>query len=214
MFTLLWRGAEVELHRPTSEAASLPGRRDSPAAITSPNVPSLHALGIEPGLRRSISLKRRDIEPRQPGRQVARQSSGSDSIKSPNLVPSLSGSLMLGRAPSPVPFLIRPKWSRIMINFAAFFEVLTKSVAIPTDVFKEAVAVACLVLGQDPEDGLALDAEQSASELISLILGQAAGRRGENAIRMVLEGRIIADLKLEAARDVLIDACATRGAVM
>lgn len=86
--------------------------------------------------------------------------------------------------------------------------------AIPTEVFKEAVAVACLVLGQDPDDGLAMEAEVAASELIQLILSRAAGRRGENAVRMVLEGRIATELKLEAAKDIMIDCCATRGAVM
>lgn len=101
-----------------------------------------------------------------------------------------------------------------MVSFTAFFDILTKSVAIPTEVFKEAVAIACLVLGQDPDDGLALDAEQAASDLIQLILGQAAGRRGENAVRMVLEGKTLTDLKLEVAKDSLIDLCMTRGAVM
>lgn len=101
-----------------------------------------------------------------------------------------------------------------MTSFAAFFEALYKNVAIPTDVFREAVAVACLAMGQDPDDGLALEVESAAQALITLALSPAAGRRGENAVRMLLEGTAAKELKLEALKDMAIDRCATRGAVM
>lgn len=210
MFSLFWKGAVAEFRSPHPvhiDTICGQARRESAAFVTSPTMPSNQALGMEPGLRRSASVKRA-----QPGpRQTNRQASASDSLKSPTSQPA-GGSVpspILG--PTPVH---RPKWCRIMTSFTAFFEILTKSVAIPTEVFKEAVAVACLVLGQEPEDGLAVEGELAASELIQLILGRAAGRRGENAVRMVLEGRTAAELKLDVAKDVMIDCCSTRGAVM
>lgn len=101
-----------------------------------------------------------------------------------------------------------------MTSFAAFFEALYKNVAIPTDVFREAVAVACLAMGQDPEDGLALEVESAAQQLITLALSPAAGRRGESAVRMLLEGSAAKELKLDALKDMAMDRAATRGAVM
>lgn len=235
IFALFWRGATAE--HPAREEAGItnmhnsilsPPRRDSPvlSATASPSLPSLHALGIEPGLRRSISLKRSraDTVSSQGTHRQGRQSSMSDSLKSPPMlgiairspspsqgptVGGVGGSAIANMSP-----MGRPKWSRPMTSFAAFFEALYKNVAIPTDVFREAVAVACLAMGQDPEDGLALEVESAAQQLITLALSPAAGRRGESAVRMLLEGSAAKELKLDALKDMAMDRAATRGAVM
>lgn len=91
-----------------------------------------------------------------------------------------------------------------MGSFSAFFDALVKNVAIPTDVFRKAVAIACLAQGQEESE--------PSTDLITLALGPEAGRRGERAVRMLLEGD--ASTLGEALANPGLDRCATRGAVV
>jgi hypothetical protein len=103
---------------------------------------------------------------------------------------------------------VRHKWSRPMVSFAIFFDTLARNVAIPTDVFRKAVAVACLAQGQGAPES------EHAGELVSLALGPEAGRRGETAVRLLLEGSARSSLDISALDIPALDHYATRGAVL
>ena len=100
-------------------------------------------------------------------------------------------------------------WTRILPSVCAFLEMLVKETTLSNISFELIVASTCLCFGQDysmPDAGWA-----ATHHLLLVILDAQGGRRGEQVVRNILEGKLSTDARTklaEAEREV------TRGAVM
>lgn len=96
----------------------------------------------------------------------------------------------------------------------AFFETLINETPVPDDLFNRIVAVICLVYGQDDSDSIPTEAWEAGQKVMAAALGPNGGRRGELAVRTILEGNgatISNNRSLKMSEE---DRRTTRGAVM
>lgn len=221
LLTSFFRAAVAEVTTPgrsTEFTLSSLASQDSPAssALNSPAVGPVSGLGLEPSLRRSLSTKR-PLPPitstttaGTPAKSApARQSSGSESHHSapPPGSPSVRSS-----SPPPGTAASRFKWARPIPSFCALVENLVKVTTIPDDDFAHVIALACLALGQIGQETV-VEAEMAATELMTLVLDSDVGRRAEQAIRLLLEGKASEAMKLDVLSNSEVDRRATKGAV-
>jgi hypothetical protein len=223
MLDMLWLGiaatpiAEVKAAFPIVPGST--GRRGSPAS-SGLNTPALSAalgLGLDPA--RSASLNR--------SKEL------SSAVASPSLTPlrsvpppfhratTVAGSPATSptsalRSPSPDRSRhdLSPRWSRCFEPMCAFLETLVNETPVPDDLFNRIVAVVCLVYGQDDSDTIPEEAWEAGQRVMGAALGPNGGRRGELAVRTILEGNGATISNNRSLKMPEEDRRTTRGAVM
>jgi hypothetical protein len=65
---------------------------------------------------------------------------------------------------------------------------LVNETPIPDDLFNRIIAAICLVYGQDDSDNIPQEAWEAGQKVMAAALGPNGGRRGELAVRNILEG--------------------------
>jgi hypothetical protein len=223
MLDMLWLGiaatpiAEVKAAFPIVPGST--GRRGSPAS-SGINTPALSAsLGLMLDASRSTSLNR--------AREL------SSAVASPSLTPlrtvpppfhraaTVAGSPTTSptsalRSPSPDRSRhdLSPRWSRCFEPMCAFLETLINETPVPDDLFNRIVAVVCLVYGQDDSDTIPEEAWEAGQKVMGAALGPNGGRRGELAVRNILEGNAATISNNRSLKMPEEDRRTTRGAVM
>ena len=148
---------------PSSDSQSSASRRASPIA-TAMNSPITGALGFEPSLRQSIASGRswKDVDSSSDARRhsVVRQ------LAPPEL-----------------------KWLEPIPSLYAFLNALITETSLSDQLFKTILMYLCLHIGQDELESSQHAASDALSELLHQMLSAKAGRRGEQFLYQILEGK-------------------------
>ena len=188
-------------------------RRGSPTstALNSPSQSVIGgALGLEPAVRSSMSRPRNTTVSASGTPVLGRHSRmvSSPSVASPPVVGSPAF-----RSPSPQGILRVPRWSKVLLPFCNLVEYLISNAALEEGIFEKIIALLCLAFGQDHDDMLSDEAWDAAHQLLAAILGSRRGRRGELAIRDILDGKVIAIPSVQKLKMRAESRKMTRGAV-
>jgi len=137
-------------------------RRSSPIA-TAMNSPMTGALGFEPSLRQSIASGRslKDID--------------SSDLRRHSVV----------RQPAPPEF----KWFEPVPSLYGFLNALINETSLSDYLFKTVLTYLCLHIGQDDLDSSPQAASEALTELLGQMLSPKGGRRGEQFLYQILEGK-------------------------
>lgn len=221
MLNFIWLGiaANPPFDYRTSFAVSseLPSQRASPASTTlnSPAPSASFGLGIE-SLSRSGSLNRSrkstvsssgapTVTPRRPSAQRLNPLTR----RSP-----LDRSASMFQVQSPPPRQADSKWPRCFASFCGFVGMLIELCPISDDCFDRVVALICLALGQDESDAMPDYALEECHQLVHDMLSSKSGRKGELALRNILEGKTPTISNNRSLKMVEEDRKIARGAVM
>lgn len=107
-----------------------------------------------------------------------------------------------------------PRWTRCFIPLCTFLETLINETPIPNDLFNRIITLICLAFGQDDSDMMHEDAWEGAEQVLTAALGPNGGRRGELAIRTILEGKTVTISNNRSLKMPEEDRKIARGAVM
>lgn len=160
----------------------------APSTLNSPVTPSLAALGFEPNSRYIGRISKNPITTygTPPNKALAQYTSASNpTLASPQALTSPAL-----RSPFPRFHLPVPRWTHTVPALNNFFAVLTVHTIVPDDMFNLAIAFVCLAFGQDDSDTLSETSWASCQETLSALLGKPGSRRGEHALREILQARI------------------------
>jgi hypothetical protein len=107
-----------------------------------------------------------------------------------------------------------PRWLRCLPAFCAFVGMLIEQCPISDDIFDRIVALICLARGQDDEDIVFGSALEDVHEVVEDMLGSKSGRKGELAIRNILEGKVATISNNRSLKVAEEDRKIVRGAVL
>jgi hypothetical protein len=91
---------------------------------------------------------------------------------------------------------------------------LVAETSVPSDLFDKVMALICLALGQDDIDMMPEQGWEDTTSLLAIMLGPLGGRRGELAIRNILEGKPVTISNNRTLKLVDEDRKLARGAIM
>ncbi|WVW80324.1 hypothetical protein I302_102303 [Kwoniella bestiolae CBS 10118] len=192
-----------------------PSRRESltSLAFSSPMPPHHPSPSLESNLRRSASITRRKDQyvPSAFSTPSSSRFARHSTLTSPQSVNSSSAF----QSPSPqFPTLPMPRWLYLLPSACALLEGFIDHTVLPQDLFIDIMRFACICGAYDDESGLASDVGQiPVHKLLAVMFRSNNGRRGELALRMIMEQAASQPFKLtyEGLSDA--DARVVQGAV-
>jgi hypothetical protein len=119
---------------------------------------------------------------------------------------------------SPPPDRLSPnpshRWAQCFEPLCEFLDFLVNETLVADDVFNRMIALVCLAYGQDDSDMMHEEAWEAGQAVMRSALGRKGGRRGELAIRNILEGKAATISNNRSLKMPEEDRKITRGAVM
>lgn len=109
---------------------------------------------------------------------------------------------------------IPPRWTSCFVPLCGFLETLLNETPLPNDLFTRIITLICLAFGQDDSDIMSEEAWTCADQVLDAALGPNGGRRGELAIRTILEGKSVTISNNRSLKMPEEDRKIARGAVM
>ncbi|KAK4686936.1 tuberous sclerosis 2, partial [Tremellales sp. Uapishka_1] len=112
------------------------------------------------------------------------------------------------RSPSPLPSHPLVRWPKGLASLCAFLEMALSEAALSDELFDDIMVFLCFALGQDDLDKMN-DSGWSVQQLLMMMLGVKGKRRGEQALKNILEGKVAAsgrtaDVERKIARGAII----------
>ncbi|WWC60470.1 uncharacterized protein I303_103043 [Kwoniella dejecticola CBS 10117] len=167
---------------------SNPARRESLTglAFNSPMPTNHNGSLLDSSLRRSASITRRkDNVPSAFSTPSSSRFARHSALTSPQSVNSFSAY----QSPSPqYPSMPMPKWLYLLPSACALFEIFIDHSVLSQDLFVDIMQFACICVAYDDESGLPSDIGQvPVHKLLAVMFRSNNGRRGELAIRIIME---------------------------
>jgi hypothetical protein len=229
MLDMIWLGmAAAPVPERKSSFPVIPGstaRRGSPAStgfntgVSTPILSATLGLGLEP--LRSVSLNRSGNA--APNSSASPMATPHRTVPPPlNRATTMAGSPSVSptnvmRSPSPGRATVSsvfPRWARCFEPLCAFLESLVNETLVVDEMFNRMIALICLAYGQDDSDMMHQEGWEAGQAVMSAALGRKGGRRGELAIRNILEGKAATISNNRSLKMPEEDRKITRGAVM
>lgn len=186
-----------------STAPIIPGstlRRGSPAssALNSPGFNPALGLGFDTYRSSSLNRSSKNNFPTSsevspvvtPSRPVPPPLHRATTVAATSPTTSITG-VMRPTSPVRAPYVSAPRWTRCFIPLCAFLETIINETPIPNDLFNRIITLICLTYGQDDSDMMHEEGWAAADQVLAAALGPNGGRRGELAIRTILEGKTV-----------------------
>jgi hypothetical protein len=198
-------------------------RRGSPAssALNSPGFGSTLGLGFEQHRSSSLGRGSNSLLPTSneaspvvtPSRPAPPPLNRAATVAATSPTASITATMRPSSPPRP-DRVQSPRWTRCFIPLCVFLETLINETPIPNDLFNRIITLICLAFGQDDSDMMQEEAWEGADQVLSAALGPNGGRRGELAIRTILEGKTVTISNNRSLKMPEEDRKIARGAVM
>lgn len=177
-------------------------RRDSPltSAMNSP-ITTLSGLGLSSrrgSFRTSTTAHNTPTHSSRPTRTSA---TSPQSALSPRLFPSL------------VPQTATPRWARPLMSISSMLEMIWQKTFLSEDLVERNMVFCCFCLGQDDADSCGEEVEERVLNAVRVMLSPVGGRRGELALRKILEGKLEARASDKGFKTLSLGRKVARGAV-
>ncbi|WWD05551.1 hypothetical protein V865_003631 [Kwoniella europaea PYCC6329] len=192
-----------------------PPRRESLSslAFSSPMPPHHPSPSLESSLRRSASITRRKDHniPSAFSTPSSSRFARHSTLTSPQSLTSASAL----QSPSPqFASLLMPKWLYLLPSACALLELFIDQTVLPQDLFIDVMRFACICVAYDDESGLPTDVGQvPVHKLLAVMFRSNNGRRGELALRIIMEEEASESFKMTYDGLTDADARVVQGAV-
>ncbi|WWC87995.1 uncharacterized protein L201_002897 [Kwoniella dendrophila CBS 6074] len=166
-----------------------PFRRESITSLVfnSPLPTNHNGSILESGLRRSASITRRKDHniPSAFSTPSSSRFTRHSTLTSPQSLTAAS----TFQSPSPqFPSIPMPKWLHLLPSACTLMEVFIDNTVLPQDLFIDIMRFACICVAYDDESGLPTDVGQiPVHKLLAVLFRSNNGRRGELALRIIME---------------------------